>query len=184
MPPKLKAFIIFLVGFWIAVIISLLSISLNYNTLSRYFLKQKLFVNMLIPEGWGFFTRNPQEVRLYYLVRDQQGWVLDPNTKRANLRNIWGLSRTCAYINNIYGLKVLKKANSQHWSSCTDEQFLQVQKDTVMPQQMILPTKYSNYIPKQVLILRKSITPWAYRNFISHTGDSIRYIKVNITFKD
>lgn len=52
-------------------------------------------LSLVIPEGWGFFTRDPRESDLFvYVPGNEPGqWLFASNVPNANWRNLFGLNR-------------------------------------------------------------------------------------------
>jgi uncharacterized protein yitP len=83
---------------WVLMIASLVAIVLfslfPYSPL-RY---QYRFINdealtMVVPQGWGFFTKDPQEPRVHYFVKDSnENWKKN-DVANSDPKNLYGLSR-------------------------------------------------------------------------------------------
>lgn len=185
MPEKIKIFVLFLVVFWMGLFITLISVSFNYNAMSTYFSLQSRSIKLLMPEGWGFFTKNPQEPRIYYLVKKDHQWVMDPNTRRANLYNYWGLKKRPAHYGVLYYTQVLKWIPKDSWLRLTDRSFskLDLNSKQVSPYQIKIAKIYREEFPDQLVIVKRRILPWAFRNFRDQTGDSVMVAKVNLIYE-
>jgi antimicrobial peptide system SdpA family protein len=84
-------FYLFLCVFWTAIILYIFLASIPFNPLSLPFSKATQ-VYSLIPEGWGFFTRNPKEPNVLMYKKQGVTWI---NSTRSNSDPVFwfGLSR-------------------------------------------------------------------------------------------
>ena len=57
-------------------------------------LEQKLGVSIFLPEGWKFFTRDPQEEQYFLLRPTADGWASPENQSNAGVANLLGARRT------------------------------------------------------------------------------------------
>jgi antimicrobial peptide system SdpA family protein len=48
---------------------------------------------LFLPEGWKFFTRDPQDEAITYFERAGNGWVVPANTPNGRMANYFGASR-------------------------------------------------------------------------------------------
>lgn len=181
---KIKLFIILLILFWSSLFICLFSISISYNALSEFFFKRKHDVQILFPEGWSFFTRDPQETRNFFLINENGHWIQDPRIRNATLENYGGIDRTGRVVALVY-YGILNTVQNERWYYMSDEAFSKFNIDHSSIPSVNVPIKRRDdlHLPSQLIILRKNITPWAYRKFENHTGDTLSFIKINLALK-
>jgi antimicrobial peptide system SdpA family protein len=82
--------------------------------------QQTSTIQMLLPEGFAFFTRNPRERDLYVYERTDSTWasaVLGPKSRPANLFGMSRRSRT----QSVETALLLRKAGSEVWTDCEEE---------------------------------------------------------------
>jgi len=153
--------------------------------MSTYFSVQSRSIKLLMPEGWGFFTKNPQEPRIYYLINKENKWVMDPNTRRANLHNFWGLKKRPAHYGVLYYTQVLKRIPMATWLKLTDRSFskLNLSGPCIIPFNIKVAKTYQEELPNQLVIVKRRILPWAFRDFRDQTGDSVMVAKVNLIYE-
>lgn len=89
---KYFLFSILWIGLWCYIIYKVTSSALPYNPLSPD-MNVQAGITTFIPEGWGFFTRDPREPDLYLFVLKNKQWVKSANMPISNFRNAMGLNR-------------------------------------------------------------------------------------------
>lgn len=185
MPKKLKFFAILLAAFWSVAFTVLLSVSLNYNILSSYVFSNSRSIKILMPEGWGFFTRNPQEIRTYYLVKSDGEWIIDPNTRRTNLHNLWGLKKRPSQTGIYYHMQVLSHIKKNQWTKFKDADLSGINLDSVSlkSSSVHVAEAFRGFLPEETIILKRRITPWAYRKFKNRIGDSVSIAKIKLIYE-
>src|SRR4030095_4783202 len=101
------------IGILVYVIYKVTLSALPYSPLSPG-IKEKTSIMAIIPEGWGFFTRNPRETDLYlYFLKDKH-WVMNPNAPISSCRNSFGLNRLPRAQSVELGM-ILSKINDTCW---------------------------------------------------------------------
>lgn len=124
-------------------------------------------INHLLPQGWGFFTKNPREP-IFELKEINGNLVSKPNN---SLQNKFGFSRgsrkIASEVSMIYAQvqkKTLKKKGEIY--------------DTVQITNYKLVNKISK--DKKYLFIKKEITPWAYYTYYKkpYIKDSLIVIKM------
>ncbi|HMR43219.1 MAG TPA: SdpA family antimicrobial peptide system protein [Saprospiraceae bacterium] len=65
---------------------------------------QKSHVNYFLPQGWGFFTRDPQEERKYLVKMDENGNLVSKEIRNTSAGMLFGLSRENRIVNSKIGL--------------------------------------------------------------------------------
>lgn len=74
-----------------------------------------------LPEGWGFFTRDPREDRLLLYARQADGaWLMLTSPRRSSKGNLFGLRRTAARWGLELGL-LLREVALLEWTECSRE---------------------------------------------------------------
>jgi len=81
-----------IVGGWATILLSIVAASLPYNPLTLD-LPAERGIRMLMPEGWGFFTRDPREPDITTYVKSKGSWYRSPNMPIANAANLFGINR-------------------------------------------------------------------------------------------
>jgi antimicrobial peptide system SdpA family protein len=89
----LGAFTLALTCVWLTIAAYALHAVLPFNPIRLPF-ERWVHVRFWAPEGWGFFTRNPQEEAMLVFVRDRDGqWTSASMGPNGMPRNAFGLNR-------------------------------------------------------------------------------------------
>lgn len=162
--------------FWFAISILLVTISLPHNPILNSIEAKplKTQLKVLIPEGWGFFTRDPREERLYVFRCDSLNLKYVPNDN-FSFESFFGASKKSRVYNLELGRLVssIEKSDWHSWKS----------KNTWCP--MDLPTIYqlntqrSPLICGEFYVVKREPVPWAWAssNHVSMPGS---IVKINI----
>jgi antimicrobial peptide system SdpA family protein len=111
---------------------------------------------LVLPEGWGFFTRNPREADLILLRRRDGGaWEIEP--PHASAKNWFGLLRESRAL-PVESMRLLKDAPAAFascqgsWRECVDAApAVALQNDVASP-----------LLCGDVAFLRRAPAPWAW----------------------
>ncbi len=76
-----------------------------------------LGVRSLLPQGWRFFTKDPQELRLLYYLLTASGWESAMLAPHAAPRNSFGLDRR-SRAQGVEAASLANLARPSDWSSC------------------------------------------------------------------
>jgi antimicrobial peptide system SdpA family protein len=89
----LGAFTLALTCVWLTIAVNAVHMALPFNPIRLPF-ERWVHVRFWAPEGWGFFTRNPQEEVLLVFVRERDGqWTSASMGPNGMPRNAFGLNR-------------------------------------------------------------------------------------------
>lgn len=103
--------------FWSSVAVYAVHSSLPPNAMALP-LEDKLRVNELLPQGWAFFTRDPEEEDVVAYVRDERGrWQSARTSPIASLATLWGISRSGRGLGIELGMLVSAPSRSA-WIRC------------------------------------------------------------------
>ncbi|MCZ9292782.1 SdpA family antimicrobial peptide system protein [Corynebacterium lehmanniae] len=162
------------------VVVSLLPFSPVRSSLS-FIEKEKL--TAIVPQGWGFFTKNPQEERLNFYKRTPQGeWVAD-DTANASSTNLFGASRK-SRLRGLELSKLLAQAEgpeTTEWEVCPS-----TNRDVCLDFIKGKPAKDidNNYPVKTIcgptLLTQQKPNPWAYNQAGFENGNEIKYLFMEV----
>jgi antimicrobial peptide system SdpA family protein len=139
--------------FWVAIS------ALPYSPLSPG-LRAERGTRLVMPEGWGFFTRNPREKDLIVARRDTHGaWRLEP--PHASASHWFGLDRTSRVLpieaNQILGaVKGKFSPCTNGWQSC-----LEAAQVYVAPRDDRRP-----YLCGDAALVRRAPVAWAWQHLL------------------
>ncbi len=148
---------------WVLLTVVILSSAGPYNTTSFKFLNksESLTLRSFFPEGFGFFSRDPQEEfpLIYKEVNDNLVLLTKPNS---SLKNMLGLRRSQRSIFAELGIIVSEVAD-EDWSRCASSLVECWNSKTIK----ILKIENMNHganLCGTYLISTKKPIPWAWRN--------------------
>jgi antimicrobial peptide system SdpA family protein len=175
----LKLFLIFIWGGFIFFIANRL---VQNTTISMNKLAKKRTVNFF-PEGWGFFTKNPKGYvnYVYRYDKNKNRWKLI-NQARFSSSNSFGLSRRATQL-SIVMANLIKKSNSEQWEKINHLQIKRLLSGSVFEDGKVYPMIVNAKIPVlygKILIIRKKLLPWEWRNFKDSFTMPVHYIKMTI----
>lgn len=150
-----RIFIVTLILVWLAGCVIVISASVGFTPF-RVKASSKNKVFQMIPQGWGFFTRNPREEKLvvYQKRGDSLHKITQPNFSSANL---YGLSRKGRLRQMQFGNFILS-FNSQ-WKNCNSVVISECMADTIY----IVENNFEHSSLKGEFLIQKQATlPWAW----------------------
>ncbi len=115
---------------------------------------------LALPEGWGFFTRDPREPDLILARRTPDGhWAIEP--PHASAKNLMGLDRTSrAYpVETIRLLEGVRSGFSEcehSWQTCLSE----------VPASVVQNRRTEPVLCGEVGLLRRAPPPWAWAHLM------------------
>lgn len=174
--------LLLIVFFWTVLILYSLKFSLPNNalTLPHDSRQASNFFKLLLPEGFGFFTRNPREQRyLVYKITDQEINLV--TTQNTSFSNSFGLSRKsrCQNLETSY---ILSKVKKEDWLECksTLTNCSNYEKTPVL----MIENSYFNpmFCGAYIMVVQEPI-PWAWSANFKMESIPIYFIKVNVQCK-
>lgn len=131
--------------------------SFGYNVIATNY-KATVFFSKIIPQGWGFFAKNPRE-DLYlniYSLSDKK--ILDVMPVASHYTNFGGLSKKTQMISFESSL-ILSQIDSTAWKPWNG-QFSTLESDYVI----ICDTNLHYLVEGDYAFIRKGVTPYLWRN--------------------
>ncbi|MGZ3460026.1 MAG: SdpA family antimicrobial peptide system protein [Archangium sp.] len=152
--------------------------SLPYNALQLP-LEKELQVRVILPEGWKFFTREPQEEHHLVFARAQDGtWSRAERGTNASPMNLFGIDREGRAQGVEVGLLLDRVAKSA-WQPCTESPAICLEKAS-------LAGRIRNLTPEPTLcgvigIAMQKPLPWAWNKSAGHLQMPSRVVKLEVT---
>lgn len=156
-PVTVRLTLVTLVVFWGAVLSLLTIVSLPYNPLSIA-LHVEVGVRALVPEGWGFFTREPRSLDLYLSQRVGDDWRPVPSLPIGHPRNLFGIDRRPRVI-PVELATLLDQVAKSDWREVADPTDLE--RAAVTGVRVTNPMK-SPLLCGQVRVVSHEPVPWAW----------------------
>jgi antimicrobial peptide system SdpA family protein len=146
--------------------------SLPYNPLSPG-LHAERRTRLVLPEGWGFFSRDPRERDLIVARKTAGQWQLDP--PHADASNVFGLSRITRVI-PIEASQILGEL-SQPLVPCdgTLEACL-----AAAPVHEVASSRRRPFLCGDVAFLRRAPVPWAWHALMTPEQMPTDYLRMHI----
>ena len=162
---------------WVGIVFKILFSSLPYNPLSPDY-GQKVTLITIIPQGWGFFTRDPREPDLVlYTLRDKQ-WEKSPFMPISAVNNLMGLNRF-PRAQSVELAMILSRVKGTDWRT-TNAKIT----DVVVNTQEILSIPSLSPLPTlndTLCIVLKEPVPWAWTSNRGDIAMPSKYVIVNVT---
>lgn len=126
-----------------------------------------------MPQGWGFFSKDPREETLYVEELEHSSEIQWPNN---NIKNFFGISRYGRSQGTDIGL-IQKKIPNNKWKNCKEGiDFCKDKINTVTIHNNVLkPNVCGNYI-----FYKSEPVPWSWNKYMKQTEYTSKAIKVNI----
>lgn len=151
-----KPFVLILLGLFF--VISVIFITLASTPLTPLSLSypNANVIYTLVPQGFGFFTRDPQEVQVLAYTKTEEGYTL-LNKSNATPSYLFGLSRTSRKENIELGY-IMGQLNPQQWRTCS-ENWITCIPDTIVN----VKSGFDNpLVTGELLLVSKKPVPWAW----------------------
>lgn len=150
-----NSFYIFVIFISIIILFTVFTNSIKHNLFSGSFYTIRL-VNTILPQGWGFFTKNPRDPNIY-LYKLHKGKIEKVIYTNCHYKNYFGLSkkgRMIAFENTII-LKQIEKAVYEKISKIDEPHIVY----------KVNCNNLSYIYPGEYMIIREEIAPYLWRNF-------------------
>jgi antimicrobial peptide system SdpA family protein len=177
-----KGFLVILFLFWTWIFLVVFSVSMPYNPIAKPFLKNRHYISGILPEGFAFFTRNPREDKLYFLVEEHNKLVNDPRLRNATLTNLFGFKRRGRILNLLYSTQLLR--GNIRWYPINEDEPINFNDKKFVTNTVLINDSSLNLIKyKKFIVIKKKIIPWAYRNISKGTEGNAMFVKINVESK-
>lgn len=149
-------YFIFIILFWLSIFFLVAESTVGYTVLNIP-TKTKNVVFQKLPQGWGFFTKNPREEHLLIYKTE----LLYPelfSKKNFTLSNFFGISRK----NRFLQYKLISKLGNTKksgWINCNYPSILNCDFETT---KIIEVKKDENYLIGEYYLFRGKPIPWAW----------------------
>lgn len=177
---RLGAVVIALAMAWSAFILYAVHIELPVNALDLPFESSvKLPLQALVPQGWGFFTRDPREPRLLPFRHEAAVWRAASEGPNGEPWNALGLNRAARAQGVELGL-LENAVPTSAWKQCTAD----------IPgclDALSTPIRVANPTPSPTLcgdvgLAQRDVVPWAWAGSVpDETGMPSKVVRLTIT---
>lgn len=147
------------------------------NVISNELADFKPIIGTLLPQGWGFFTRNPQEARTYLFILNDGKWTVDPDQNNLSIYNL-GLRRG-GRSKMLQLSTVMNRIESKKWKVVVDNKLDSVMQLAFNNPTIIADSTLSVHLYNKYLIIQKQIVPWSWREYKTY-GQNVRYTFLEI----
>lgn len=171
-----KICLLIVYAIWVTVILLALLCTSSFNPLKSKLGAVQPLIGSFIPQGWGFFTRDPREPRLFiYKQNLSKAWIRDNSQNNFSLHN-FGLKRDSRFKMMVLS-QALKTIPITKWIAKRDYDKYNVND---VPEITIKNPNLPDFMLTSYLLINKKITPWSWRNFEDKTGMQINLIRVKL----
>ena len=167
------------VGVWVAwalLILVVLSSAIGENAVQPS-MRIRLIQLALLPEGWAFFTRDPQEPTdvVYRRFDDGLMRLTFPNTSG---RSLFGISRSARAF-DVELTALLAPVLASSWSACDANPGLCASQNQVRPLEAI-NWSMTRFICDEVAVHRRPPVPWAWSQSRSRIHMASKILLLNV----
>jgi len=167
---KLIGLFLGLIFSWGLLIINVISVTLPNNPFRLIFGNSKIYT-ALVPEGWGFFTKNPRDPVVFTFIWENGKWVRYEKENNSSMANLAGLKRDARY-NGVVFESFFKQLQPKDWSAHQNVDVNGVINQPLKPKVVKLATDYPDFCGKSLLFVQTKVIPWAW-SFNEHGSSGI-----------
>lgn len=163
--------------FWVFLLGLVLVNSLPYNPLSLHNYTYEINLKLLLPEGWGFFTKSPKDHSIYILHKKGNRWQYNDLLPIANPANVFGWDRTPRALSTEMAYLV-NKVEPELWQFCDEGIFACIQQE----QTYVLVKKQAHLVrpilQDTMCFVTRIPVPWAWHDLIQKDKLPCRFVPV------
>lgn len=170
-----------IISFWIFVIGIVAGTYLPHNPFTPTG-KTKIYLKSILPEGWGFFTRDPQEPAYYLFSKIDGKWQSVLRSPNAASDNLLGLQRNSRAQGYEYGRFLSQiSTDSAVWGKCKNLTL----SECLNQNEDFKSVEVKNVIENPTLcgdiwvVMRRPI-PWAWYKDKKNINMPMRFIRINV----
>lgn len=162
----------------ITFLIKIHNISNSYNTGESTFI-DKYNYSILIPEGWGFFTKDPKDYKyITYKIHNDRTELI--TTSNSNIRNIFGFSRVSRRI-AVETSKIITSIKSDSdWLLLNNRDVIRnfARNDQYINEIAFNKKQYHILKPGIYFIKKYKISPWMWAKYPNNFVNDTLYTKI------
>jgi antimicrobial peptide system SdpA family protein len=118
----------------------------------------------VLPQGWAFFTRDPQEPQTHVYVRSEDGWESVPHPAPNAVRSLFGLNRGARLYDHEVGL-VMADVPPTAWVDCGEVNHLQCLNSLQPVPDLVVENPFEPaHLCGTLGLLQQEPIPWAWRD--------------------
>ena len=136
-----------------------------------------ILVSKLAPQGWAFFTKDPQDVELVAYAPTSHGLNSLQTTPQSRVENAWGITRA----QRAQGPEIAALSNELTWMECVPGEVPEACVDTEATFEPVLSPVPHPSLCGKVLVVQEKPVAWSFREFVhgTHTAERIAYALVD-----
>lgn len=154
-----RIFFLILVVLYALFALQIALVSVPFNPVS--YLASVKSLRILVPEGWGFFTREPKEERIYLYKITEEGQLNLILPNYLSLKNFFGASRNRRMF-NIELSRLTQQLEDSMWTYC-EKGLKNISLDRLKTH-IVVNTVQHPQMEGTYLLLRRRPIPWAWSN--------------------
>lgn len=162
---------------WLILIFKVSIASIPYNPYSGSQINTYNFRNML-PQGWGFFTRNPREDNYFIYQKDTLGSYTQSVNPNNNSGNFFGIKRTSRIQSMEVGV-LIQRLEKYSWLNCPEGSKKCIEQVDTLNPIPVLNTTISPTLCGEFILTQKQTTPWAWGKHYHEIDMPAKTIKIN-----
>lgn len=130
-------------------------------------------VSKVAPQGWAFFTKDPQDVELVAYQLTSNELTSLQSTPQSRVENAWGITRA----QRAQGPEIAALSNALTWVECVPGELPEACVDSAAPFEPIMSPVPHPSLCGEIIIVQEKPVAWSFREFVdgTHTAERIAY---------
>jgi antimicrobial peptide system SdpA family protein len=163
--------------FWMTVVAYATHGAIRFNPIALPS-EKRLAVPSVLPQGWRFFTRDPQESRLHYYASTPQGWAVASIAPHAEPRNYFGLDRA-SRAQGVEAALLLAATQQNDWNLCDAD--VQTCLNLARSGAAVRNTSPRPTLCGEIAFARQAMVPWAWSHAAATTVMPSQILRMVVT---
>ena len=163
--------------FWAGIMSAILLQLVPVNPITMK-VQKPILAQMILPQGWSFFTRNPREARLHVYLYDDGKWVNGSLGANAEPRNGMGASRIARSQGVELGL-LMSLTDISDWEDCDLD--IQSCLNKISIADTVVSADPHPTLCNQVAMFKQELVPWSWRESKERISMPINAVKLFVS---
>ncbi|WP_396823050.1 SdpA family antimicrobial peptide system protein [Mycetocola sp. BIGb0189] len=135
------------------------------------------FVSAVFPQGWAFFSKDPQDIEIVAYRPTASGLTSLQTTPQSKVENLWGLTRT----QRAQGPELAALSTDATWVECTPGDLPQACYTKSNRLERIKTPVPHPSLCGDVILLQEKPVAWSFRELVDgpHTAERIAYVTID-----
>jgi len=135
-------------------------------------------IRTLVPEGWGFFTRNPQEPYLNFLKKGLNGWATCLSIPNSSSSNFFGIKRNARAEGIEYSF-LIKNILPEQWQN-SERGIVEYKLYDSLTIFEVTNKIHSPQICGDILVVQQEYVPWAWSASGKAINMPVKFVRLKV----